>query len=212
MKNIKIGDREFIITDEMETMGEKVQKILDETFPFGFSSARRGEINDATLRELGIWMYNHMHDFNRASTLIYMMLYSCFNERERMIVWNTFDENISVDFSEVMLYLLDILDKELAEYPATCQEIVGNFIKDESTSSDSLNFKYCVQSHLSSNTKWIAEDVVSGKRKAPKHIVRQCKKLLEYTDDYCIGDRYIGYLIGRSEVFLDILDTIYKNY
>ena len=33
-----------------------------------------------------------------------------------------------------------------------------------------------------------------------------------YTDDFGIGARYIGYLIGKSELFLEVLTTIRENY
>lgn len=212
MKKFKIDDREFVITDEMEAMGEKVEKILEETFPIGFSYPRLGEISDSLLEEFGNWIYEHMHDYEKASKLIYMMLYSCFNEHERNVVWRAFDENVNIDFDEVMNYLLEVLDENLEEYPTTCQEIVYNFVKDESQSLDSLNYKYCVQMHLCENVKWIAEDIVNGKRQAPDNIIQGCKKLLEYTDDYGICGRYIGYLMSRNEFFLDILTTIRENY
>ena len=212
MKKFKIDGREFIVTDEMEAMGKKVEKILEDTFPIGFNYPRLGEISDSTLEEFGDWIYNHRHDFERASRLIYMMLYACFNEHERDVVWGAFDKNVNTDFSEVMTYLLNSLNEKLAEDPCTCQDIVYNFIKEESKTSDSLNYKYCVQMDLCANVRWLAEDIVKGKCKAPDHIIQQCEKLLEYTDDFGIGARYIGYLIGESELFLDILTTIRENY
>ena len=212
MKKFKIEDREFIVTDEMEAMGEKVEQIYEETFPFGFNYPRLAEISDSTLEEFGNWIYEHMHDYEKASKLIYLMLYSCFNEHERNVVWSAFDKNVDVDFNEVMTYLLNVLNEDLAEYPGPCQDVVYNFIKDESQSSDSLNYKYCVQMHMCENVKWIAEDIVKGERKAPTHIIDQCKKLLEYTDDYGISGRYIGYLMSKNELFLEVLTTIRENY
>lgn len=212
MEKFKIEDREFIVTDEMEAMGEKVEQIYKETFPFGFNYPRLAEISDSTLEEFGNWIYEHMHDYEKASILIYLMLYSCFNEHERDVVWGAFDKNVNTDFSEVMTYLLNSLNEKLAEDQWTCQDIVYNFIKEESKTSDSLNYKYCVQMDLCANVKWLAEDIVKGKCEAPDHIIQQCEKLLEYTDDFGIGARYIGYLIGESELFLDILTTIRENY
>ena len=212
MKEFTINDRKFIITDEMEAMGEKVEKMFEETFPFGFNYPRFEEISDSTLEEFGNWIYEHMHDYEKASILIYLMLYSCFNEHERDVVWSTFDKNVDVDFNEVMTYLLNVLNEDLAEYPGPCRDVVYNFLKDESQSSDSLNYKYCVQMHMCENVKWIAEDIVEGERKAPAHIIDQCKKLLEYTDDYGISGRYIGYLMSKNELFLEVLTTIRKNY
>lgn len=212
MKKIEIGDREFVITDEMENMGEKVEKIMNDTFPFGFNYPRLGKISDSTLKEFGNWIYNHMHDFEKASKLIYHMLYSCFNEHERDVVWGAFGKNVNTDFSGVMIYLLEALGRELEECPAICQEIVYNYVKEESKSSDSLNYKYYVQMELCENVKWIAEDIVNGKRKAPDHIIQQCEELLKYTDDFGICGRYIGYLMGKSELFLDVLTTIRENY
>ena len=212
MKKCKIKDREFIDTDEMEAMGEKVEKMFEETFPFGFNYPRFEEISDSTLEEFGNWIYEHMHDYEKASILIYLMLYSCFNEHERDVVWSTFDKNVDVDFNEVMTYLLNVLNEDLAEYPGPCRDVVYNFLKDESQSSDSLNYKYCVQMHMCENVKWIAEDIVEGERKAPDYIIDQCKKLLEYTDDYGIGGRYIGYLMSKNELFLEVLTTIRNNY
>ena len=214
MKEFTIDDRKFIITDEMEEMGEKVEKIFEETFPLGCTSFRRGEINDSTLKEFGNWIYEHMHDYEKASDLIYLMLYSFFNERERRKVWRAFDENVGVDFSEVIIYLLEVLDEELAKDSGTCQVILYNFLKDESQSSDRLNYKYCVQMHLCENVKCIAEDIANGERQAPEYIVQQCEELLKYTDDIGIGisGRYIGYLMGESELFSDILTTIRENY
>ena len=212
MKEFTIKDRKFIITDEMEAMGEKVEKMFEETFPFGFNYPRFEEISDSTLEEFGNWIYEHMHDYEKASILIYLMLYSCFNEHERDVVWSTFDKNVDVDFNEVMTYLLNVLNEDLAEYPGPCRDVVYNFLKDESQSSDSLNYKYCVQMHMCENVKWIAEDIVEGERKAPDYIIDQCKKLLEYTDDYGIGGRYIGYLMSKNELFLEVLTTIRNNY
>ena len=212
MKEFTIDDRKFIITDEMEAMGEKVEKMFEETFPFGFNYPRFEEISDSTLEEFGNWIYEHMHDYEKASILIYLMLYSCFNEHERDVVWSTFDKNVDVDFNEVMTYLLNVLNEDLAEYPGPCRDVVYNFLKDESQSSDSLNYKYCVQMHMCENVKWIAEDIVEGERKAPDYIIEQCKKLLEYTDDYGIGGRYIGYLMSKNELFLEVLTTIRNNY
>lgn len=212
MKEFTIDDRKFIITDEMEAMGEKVEKMFEETFPFGFNYPRFEEISDSTLEEFGNWIYEHMHDYEKASILIYLMLYSCFNEHERDVVWSTFDKNVDVDFNEVMTYLLNVLNEDLAEYPGPCRDVVYNFLKDESQSSDSLNYKYCVQMHMCENVKWIAEDIVEGERKAPDYIIDQCKKLLEYTDDYGIGGRYIGYLMSKNELFLEVLTTIRNNY
>ena len=212
MKEFTINDRKFIITDEMEAMGEKVEKMFEETFPFGFNYPRFEEISDSTLEEFGNWIYEHMHDYEKASILIYLMLYSCFNEHERDVVWSSFDKNVDVDFNEVMTYLLNVLNEDLAEYPGPCRDVVYNFLKDESQSSDSLNYKYCVQMHMCENVKWIAEDIVEGERKAPAHIIDQCKKLLEYTDDYGISGRYIGYLMSKNELFLEVLTTIRNHY
>lgn len=212
MKKIEIGDREFVITDKMENMGEKVEKLMNDTFPFGFNYPRLRKISDSKLEEFGNWIYNHMHDFEKASKLIYHMLYSCFNEHERDVVWGAFGKNVNTDFSEVMIYLLEALGRELEECPAICQEIVYNYVKEESKSSDSLNYKYYVQMELCENVKWIAEDIVNGKRKAPDHIIQQCEELLKYTDDFGICGRYIGYLMGKSELFLDVLTTIRENY
>ena len=212
MKEFTIDDRKFIITDEMEAMGEKVEKMFEETFPFGFNYPRFEEISDSTLEEFGNWIYKHMHDYEKASKLIYLMLYSCFDEHERDVVWGAFEKNVNTDFSEVITYLLKALNENLVECPSICQDIVYNFIKDESQSSDSLNYKYCVQMHMCENVKWIAEDIIKGERKAPAHIIDQCKKLLEYTDDYGIGGRYIGYLMSKNELFLEVLTTIRNNY
>ena len=121
-------------------------------------------------------------------------------------------KNVNTDFSEVMIYLLEALGRELEECPAICQEIVYNYVKEESKSSDSLNYKYYVQMELCENVQWIAEDIVNGKRKAPDHIIQQCEELLKYTDDFGICGRYIGYLMGKSELFLDVLTTIRENY
>ena len=73
MKEFTINDRKFIITDEMEAMGEKVEKMFEETFPFGFNYPRFEEISDSTLEEFGNWIYEHMHDYEKASILIYLM-------------------------------------------------------------------------------------------------------------------------------------------
>ena len=212
MIKVIIGDKKFVITNEMEAMEEKVEKILKETFPFGFNYPRFGEISDSTLKDFGDWIYNHRHDFENASRLIYMMLYSCFDEHERDVVWGAFEKNVNTDFSEVITYLLKALNENLVECPSICQDIVYNFIKEESKSSDSLNYKYCVQMDLCENVKRIAEEIVNGERKAPDHIIQQCEELLKYTDDFGICGRYIGYLMGRSELFLDVLTTIRENY
>ena len=213
MKKFKFGDREFVITDEMETMGEKVEKIFEETFPFGFNYPRGGELSDSTLKEFGNWIYNHMHDYEKASKLIYLMLYSFFNEHERNVVWGAFDKNVDADFSEVMTYLLNVLIKSLSEYPGPCRDIVYNFVKDEAQTSESINFKYCAQSHLSENVKSIAEDIVKGEVAAPDDIKQQCVELLKYTTDYFgISSRYICYLIGKNELFLEVINTIFHNY
>ncbi len=209
MEKITIDDREFIITDEMEEMCKKMRKL--------FEKVRHKDITGMTLKrseleELGTWIHNHMHDYDGASEWIFVMLRMFFNNYERDVVWGVFDKYVGIDFSDLITYLLYVLNEKLSKDIWTCQEIVDTFIKDESSSSDSLNFKYCTQQHLSENVKWLMEDIINGVVEAPDHIKQQCAELLNFTDNYGIGARYIGYLIGKSTNFSHILNTVYWKY
>ena len=199
MKKITIDDKEFIITDEQIAMEEKLKEIYDDVFWWGSKVAG---ISAPMLKEFGTWIYRHRHTYDKASIYIYKMLLHDLNAKERDIVWESFEENFDADFGKVTSFLLEVLNERLSKDEANCRDIVYNYLDAEAGTSDSYNYKYFVQKCISEDTKWVAEDVVNNKVKAPKHIKKKCKKLLsEYTDDYGIRSYYIGHLIGvKSQV------------
>ena len=210
MKKIMIDDVEFIITDEQIAMEEKLKEIYDDVFWWGSKVAG---ISAPMLKEFGTWIYNYRHVYDKAANYIYNMLLHHFDENERSTVWGTFEENFDADFSEVMSYLLEVLNERLSEDVDNCRDVVFNFLDTEARTSESYNYKYFVQKCISEDVKWVAEDIDNDKIDAPDHIKQKCAELLEeYTDDYGIRSYYIGHLIGECNEFLDILGTICANY
>ncbi len=193
------------ITEETEAMHKKIKKIENE-----FSLNKR--LSVSTLEEIGNWIYKYRDRPDRASYIIKKMLDSCFDEYEYFVVWETFKKNVDTDFSETITFLLEKFNAHLMTNHRFCSGLVQQYISDESATLESVNFKRFVKTNIASYVTYIAERILKREIGAPDSVTNRCQELLWLANSPCLDDGYVAFLIGESEVFLEIITTIRNNY